>query len=254
MDSYCEYNNAFCNKDNDNLDRMAREINNKRKTLQKQVEHNFDDQYKEINKGLNYLMKQENSRYAPSNFNYISANNNNDYESGLPSIMDNNDFKSGLPSIMDNQKNSDNNTIDSTFTSKSKYTFNSLPISSFPTISESPVEMINMDSDMSSTYSILPANTKKHLRLNTSHLKKYGENDDDKILSHMKKCNQCRLQLLHLLSENNICNNKNKINKNINTMNTTTGILNISVAEVKDILILILIGIFIIILLDFFLR
>jgi hypothetical protein len=253
MNSYCDYKNAFSNKDNDSLEQEARRINNKHSKLQKQVEHEYTRQNDEICKGMDCLMDPANARFAPpnmtSNFSFFSTQG---------------DFASGLPSAISNDNSSNDSTFSNDIKSNSTYSFNSLPMSmssTFP-ISESPLSE-NMESDMSSNYSSLSPKLKKHLRLNTSHLKNYTEKDDKIILAHMKKCEQCKSQLLDLLHINHniplIENKSIKSSENIKILENDhilkqNGILNISTSELKDMLILILIGTFVIILLDMFIR
>ncbi len=243
MNSYCQYNDAFSSKENDDLDKMARQINNDRKKLRTQVQNNIINKEKELCVGVDCLLDPSNARFAPSsmlpNFSFFSTQG---------------DFSSDLPTPM-NKKKPRSPVLSDLASDKSRST------STFSDVSSN----FSFDS-VSSNYSSLNPKIKKHLRLSSAHLKNYEEKDDGAILKHIKKCDQCRLQLINLLqNENHIFDIVKKENNKNDQPNQSdqlvpqnrehfTSILNLSNTELKDVLILILIGIFIIILLDFFFR
>jgi hypothetical protein len=179
-------------------------------------------------------MDPAHSKFAPpglaENFGFFSTQG--DFSSNLPTPLQPKKYDySSVSSLGDNDSKN-------TFSTNSRLEEFSSP--------RDLSNMINMESDISSNYSSLPQKIKKHLRLNTNHLKQYSENDDKNIDDHVKTCPQCRSQLLNLLQEDK---------QNVNFVPTQqNGILNLSAPELKDILILIFAGIFIIILLDVFIR
>lgn len=195
------------NDDNDKLDKMAREINDKNK-LYRQEQNEYINQSKETLQGINRLF---NSKYTPSEFGFFSAQG--DFSSRLPErndgLLERNDGlperSSGLPT----------------------------PLSDSPQSDFGDVTFSDMES-LSSSYSSLPPKIKKHLKEN-KHLERYSD-DNDNIIKHMEQCEECKKQLQKLMMQQN------------------ENILNISGQELKHMLILILIGIFIIIFIDVFFR
>jgi ABC-type transporter lipoprotein component MlaA len=67
MDSYCQYNDAFYNSDNENLDRLARQVNNDKKKLHKKIKENINRQEQNACIGIDCLLDPANARYGPSN-------------------------------------------------------------------------------------------------------------------------------------------------------------------------------------------
>ena len=234
--SYCHYNNAFSNKESDDLDKMARKLNNDRKKNKKYKEHMLNVVQKGIQQdenntydGMEMLMDPAYIRYAPLN---------NMSEFGFFSTQG--DFSSKLPTPL-----TQNKTISEQSDSDQSITFSDIESNqSFSSLS---------NIDLSSNYSSMSPKKKKHLRSSSKHLKQYSDNDDAEIIHHLKKCEQCKTQLFQILQKDS-----HPINYQIQSTNNQQQtehfgkILNISASELKDVMILLLIGIFIIIVLDFF--
>ena len=140
-------------------------------------------------------------------------------------------------------------------------------------------------SDLSSNYTSLSPKQKKQFKRNSSHIKKY-KNDDKRIMDHTSNCAQCQDLLSKMVNSmvdnkiknqynqtthdnynahNNAHNNSNNDSHNnddshdIHIANSSTsiskpGLFNINTPELKDLLILILIGIFIIVFVDMFMK
>jgi len=271
MTTYQQYNNAFANDDNDGLDQMARQVNNNKKKLNKRAQSGFNKQQKENCVGINCLMDQSNARFAPpnlgDNFGFFSAQG--DFSSKLPTpLLTNNKYDDSASSKFND--NSSMNTFNTNNTNNTFSTSNVNINSSDDQINSFSSKMINIESDISSSYSSLPQKIKSHLRSTTKHLKKYDETDEKNTVNHLKTCSQCRSEFFNLLQEeHHIFKNSANTNANTNANNNvstnvnnndqlqkpqTGGILNLSTPELKDILILILIGVVIIILLDIFIR
>lgn len=263
MTTYQQYNNAFTNNDNDSLDQMARQVNNNKKKLNKNAQSGFNNQQKENYDGINYLMDQSNARFAPpnliDNFGFFSAQG--DFSSKLPTPLltnkkqplINNKYDSDSSKFNDN---SSTNTFNTNNTNNTNNTFSTSNINTNTFDDQYNFfgsKIINVESDISSSYSSLPQNIKSHLRSTTKHLKKYDETDEKNTVNHLKTCSQCRSELFNLLQEEHhiIKNNANNIQSQKPPVG---GILNLSTPELKDILILILIGVVVIILLDVFIR
>lgn len=95
------------------------------------------------------------------------------------------------------------------------------------------------------------------MRLNTEHLQRYTENDEHHILEHIKKCDECKQHLLKLLRSDNhfIQNEKEKEKeKPREEIQESTIFGKINYKELKEVIILIIIGIIIIFVLDIILR
>jgi hypothetical protein len=192
--AYCKYDNAFINKDSDNLDKMARKVNK----LQNQVNNDFDSEYSRSTDTIMKLANSENAKYAPHSIQKYKNNN-------LPTPI----------ADSENDSFNINNNYDS---------------------------MEDIFSDITSEYSLLPQKSKRKLRNNTNHLSSYTDNDDDKVINHVTKCKECKSHLMKLLRKNTdnkiIEINDDKVLKKTNV-------------NIRDIVLLIFIGIFVIILLDF---
>jgi hypothetical protein len=250
--NYNQYNDAFSNGDYAELDKIARDINNKKK-LYKDAKNNNKTFEKDTVKGIS-------AYYGDPNFSFLPMDNHYHKNKG--------DFVSGLPTPLEDQSCSD---------TMSKSSISSDNLSSMYNLKNNGYSSDNLSSDdyslmftpsetdLSSGYSSLPRKTKKHLKLSTEHLKKYKDNDD-KAFNHMMSCLECKQQLLNLLKENNHVfshdtqnntqRNTNNINTDINdkTNKDDTTLFGLNYKELRDIIILIMIGVIIIVFIDVFLR
>jgi hypothetical protein len=254
MTTYRQYNDAYSNNENESLDQMARQMNNERKKLHKHVQAGFNKQNKETCIGINCLMDSSNGKFAPpnlvDNFGFFSAQG--DFSSNLPTPLQKKYSDSNSSKFSDNSSVNTFNTknTDNTFIINDKYSDSDTNDQYNSTNNQYKFSDSNLiESDISSNYSSLPQKIKKHLRSTTNHLKKYDEKDDKNTINHLKSCSQCRTELLNLLQEEQYIFDNDKQH-----VKQTNGILNLSTPELKDILILILIGVFIIILFDVFIR
>lgn len=235
MTSYCQYNNAFSNVENDNLDYLARQINDKHKKINKNTQNSFKNKMKENCIGIECLLDSSNERFAPQNLendiSYFSAQG--DFSSGLPTP-----FEKQINKKKNKDKYKDKDYDSSEYTNKSNKSFTS---------EKNGSSIIKLDTDISSNYSSLPPKIKKQVRLNTTHLKKYTDDDDKIVINHMKDCKQCKKQIM------NIINSTNHSLQNIN-QDQNTDVINFNTSELKGVLILVLVGVFIIIIFDIFIR
>lgn len=248
MTSYCQYNDAFSNTENDNLDNLARQLNNKHKKLNKITNDGFKNQFDTNYSGVKCLADPSNSRFAPPNlendFSFFSAQG--DFSSGLPTPFEKqfNKKKKKYYKDSDSSNYTDNNSIES---------FGSVSSPKKNLSEEFGSSIAKIESDISSNYSSLPPKIKKQLRLNTPHLKKYDDNDDKTVIKHMKECKQCQAQINEQIN-NQLMNIINPMMHNNSIVTQNPGIMNFNSPELKDTLILVLIGIFIIIIFDVFFR
>jgi hypothetical protein len=226
--NFSEYDNAFSNNEYIELDKKARDINNnKKKNMYKSVDKNNKKFEKEMVRGIEAC-------YSDKSFTFLPINNNYKRQG---------DFVSGLPTPFD-EKSYDTK---SNFSSDDKTTL-FLP---------------NSESDLSSEYSSLPKKIKKRLRLKTEHLKKYSEDDESSSLDHIKKCDECKQQIINFLKTEGYIFPNNKTDNTIIPAATTTTVpisniekeesfLGLSYREIRDIVILIMVGIIIIVLIDLY--
>jgi hypothetical protein len=286
-----QYNNAFKNN-NENLEQMAHNLNEKRRKITNNVMLDYGNEEQEICQGLECLSDEQNGKFLPqslnSNFNFFSTQGN--FDSRLPNIITQNQFSDTKSSV----EGEIYNDIKSEFSDILSKDIISKDVLSKDVISKDVISKDVLSKDVISKYMLSETNSnlsdilslsesssitfspkiKKQLRLNTKHLS--HQNDDELIMEHLKKCDQCRNQLLILLKHDlpNIQQSKQQLKQqnsqeqqtqeqqnlqyqsNIQHQNyqqfDTNGIF--SSPETKDIIILIMIGVFIIILLDIFMR
>ena len=309
----------YNNQDNADLDKMAREVNNRNKKLSKQIYEDIGTQALNACVGMDCLMDPSNARFAPSNlgadFSFFSSQG--DFSSGLPTPLQQNrqnqhnqqnqqkkkpkkskKSKDSFHYYNEDSSNESNNSSnsDSVFTDTNSRSDKSTISNNFVDSRESIMDLsyakkypkfkpkFNYDSehsseypsdfasDISSNYSSLPQKLKKQIRMGSNHLKKYKENDEQDILGHITKCDQCKVQLADLLktvvndnslknnntvgnnTNNSVITNSNPVH-NINASNQQNNqIMGLNMPELKDMLILLVIGIFIIIFVDIFIR
>jgi hypothetical protein len=237
-----QFNEAFGDI-NHELDKKAREINKKKKNLYNTVQQTNNSQDKETVKGIDAFANEPGFQFSPqSNFYDNHGNLKSDFTSGIPTPLDINYYDSDI----------DNNSSGDKFSLGGQNSEHFLSLSNYS------------DSDIISAYSESPKKKKKHIRFNTNHLKNYNDNEEEKILEHIKNCTECKNHLINLLrNDNHFIQTNNPIQKHtsnddqyiIQKENTDNSIFEkINYKELKEIIILIIIGIIIIFVLDIFLR
>jgi len=216
--NFNQYNNAYSNNDMEKLDEIARKMNNK-KAHNAAINNKKTFEIDTI-QGLNAM--SENHGYG-----YLSELSKGDFSSSLPSGSQNS-------SQNDSQNNSQNNSCEN--------------------ISSIYSDNISMDSDISSNYSLLPQQSKSEFKLKSNHLKKYKNTstNDDEILKHISTCDECKKQLLESLRNNNHLFPQQS--QQSQQSNDQKNILGLTYDEIKNVIILLIIGIIIIITLDILLR
>jgi hypothetical protein len=218
----------------------------------------------ELCTGIDCLQNSNDNKYLPqtlnnnfSNYEYENSNNNNNNNMSAIPMMQKSNLSNPQTKRIHSEKYSNQNHIDTfNFNDKvsdfSNFDLNSYNYSNDSSFSEDNLNSFEESLSGNSLISFSPK-IKKQLKNKTKHLEHV--NDDKSILTHIKNCEQCKKELLLLLkNENtNFFNNEHFTSNNLNNQmnlqnNTTSSIFNFS--EVKDIIILILIGIFIIIFID----
>jgi hypothetical protein len=244
------FNDAFGNTDNE-LDKMARDLNNKKNGFYNNVKKNNKSFEVDTIRGIEAFANEPGFQFAPQTGNYKG-----DFISGLPTPLEDNNSINDNDNFSYNTKNSNDsfslgNKKESIYSDNSEHFLSSIN-------SNNSNNSSYLDNDIISEYSFLPKKKKKHLRLNTKHLQEYTENDDRLILEHIKNCNECKTHLVNLLkNENHFISQKNTQNiQNTQNLNKEENSLfgKINYKELKEVIILIIIGIIIIFILDIFLR
>lgn len=209
--------NNMYNNTNSDLDKMAKTLNDTRKMAKQNAISHKEKYEKDIYEGYNYM---ENNGYLLPNFSTFLS----EEEHNIP--------HKNKKHVTFSETVSDN---DSTFSPSE-----SIVSSQFP------------ESELSSTYSTLPHHKKK-IMLSNKHLKSFenSSTSEDNILSHIKSCTQCKSELLNILK----VDEQNKQNElGIEKFNENKNKLSYNIPEIKNILLVVLLGILIIIILDTFFR
>ena len=218
-------NNNYNNNDTDKLDRMAREINKKKTSLCKKVVNEFNDDQEDLKNGICSVVNSKKFSYLPINKNY----NNGLYNDGLynDGLNDATDYSisdsSDISYAKDNKYFPDTKSVDSFFDNKS------LDMYLESNKNKTQVEKI---ADKK--------NVKFHKLVESIDYDDCSKDDDD-IFKHIKRCNNCRDKLLKFL--NNSVNSKK--NNYINSRRDY---------NIKEIVIFLMVGIFIIIMFDILLK
>jgi hypothetical protein len=264
------FNEAFENTDND-LDKMARDLNNKKNGFYNNVKKANKSFEMDTIRGIEAFANEPGFQFSPQAqfYDEKSRKYKGDFSSGLPTPLEKNGMSED--EFSENSRNSKNSGYSSYNSGNndsfslgkkrgSSYSDNSNNSEHFISSFDNIDNIDNIDSnDMMSEYSFLPKKKKKHLRLNTKHLQEYSENDDQLILEHIKNCNECKKHLLNLLkNENHFISQKNIQNipniPNVIDKDENSLFGKINYKEMKEVIILIIIGIIIIFILDIFLR
>jgi hypothetical protein len=238
MLSYNAFNEAF-GSNNDQIDNLARDLNNKKKSMYNNVLAGHKTFEQDTIRGIEAFSNEPGFQFAPQSqfYNGKTGEFKGDFKSGNPTPLEYSD------------DNSDNNSLSFSLNSGKSFGNN---MQNSANSSSQQYEHFN---DISSEYSYLPKKKKKHLRLNTTHLQEYTENDDHLILEHIKKCNECKQHLLKLVKNDTHFTQKNEIIKEeIKEDNSNSLLGKINYKEMKEVIILIIIGIIVIFVLDIFLR
>lgn len=236
------------------LDKLARKVNENRKKMAKNVALDFNNDMNEINNGISRLENSPNKIYLPTSMTnnlpptYGEFTNRN---LSIPTFSDNSSKNtvfsesisygsfSSLPESIVNSENSVNSSFNSSFNSDSNRDRESIFTDGISEMS------LSVDSK-------LPLKVKSKLKQN-KHL--HNKDSDHDMISHINNCSTCRKELMSLLTNNE---NQNDKNINIENKNQTTKNINklkqFNTSDIKDIIIILMIGIFIIILLDIFLK
>jgi len=231
MSEYYNFNNFdnfdnFSNNESEDLDKLARQINNKKTSLVKKVTDDYNIQQNKWKNGIDNLTNNNKYSFLPMNKNNVT-NYDNKYQTNNKLIY------------QDFEDSSDNFSVD-----------NSLFSSDL------------IDSESIDLYLNKAKDCKKNNLTNFKNIVNsisYDEcsKDDNNIFDHIKKCQNCKNKLIKYLNItiNNETHNKINNDTNNDTNNNEKKLFNFKLNKleqlsIKEIIVIIMIGIFIIIVLD----
>jgi hypothetical protein len=177
--NYSYFDNNDEDYDMENLDRMAREINEKKKKhdLVKAVHNDFLQEEKRNKKQLEEMLNNENFKYfsAQGNIN----NNSDDNNSTLIINNDNNTFNDSFLKSLDNYQT---NIADIKNKSKTKYK-----------------NKKEQDDNLSLLIEHLKKEHNSHI---FSESESISSNSDESIIKHLKKCKKCKSKIQLVFDDN----------------------------------------------------
>ena len=217
-------NNVEEDYDMDNLDKMAREINDKKKkhSLVKAVHNDFYEEEKRNKKQLEEILKNENFKYfsAQGNIN----NNSDDNNSTLIVSDDKNTFNDSFLKSLDNyQKNI------AKYKNKNKY-------------KKTP------DDNLSLLINHLKKEHNSHI---FSESESISSNSEESIIKHLKKCKKCKSKIQLDFEDNHKL--KHVDDKFVNNQNLTNSIV-IKLSDLKEYMMVFLLVILILLVIYIFFK
>lgn len=258
LETKCQFNHAFDNSESNELDKLARKVNNKNARSHKNI---FSDKFSGI--VCDQLdCTPHASQIIPNNLqSFFSAQG--DYSPmyapvNAPILSQNESLKKNISSNSSFMKELDSSFNDSTENMSYKTHHNKKVFSesdSFQSLSSDQFD----ETSLSSAYSSLPLKIKKKLKMTTTHFKnrEKKEDSDTEDIKHIKSCNDCRTKLISLLSQANLFQQnveQHNNSKQIQIQKSSNTFLNLTNPSLNDILVLIVIGIIIIMIIDIFIK
>lgn len=224
LNNFNNFNNYSNNTNNesDDLDKLAKQINNKKTSLVKKVTDEYNIQQNKWKNGIDNLINNNKYSFLPMNKNNVT-NYDNKYQTNNYNLYDDNE-------------------------NENEYEFDDF------SVNNSLFSSDLIDSESIDLYLDKAKDCKKENLTNFKNIVNsisYDEcsKDDNNIFDHIKKCDSCKNKLIKYLNltinketHNDNDNNKKKIfNFKLNKLEQLS---------IKEIIVIIMIGIFIIIVLD----
>jgi hypothetical protein len=228
----------FNNNDNDemeNLDRMARELNEKKKKFDmiKEVHNDFHQENLRNKKQLEDALKDDNMKY----FSINNIDNKKDNMDNMGSNINDLIHSTTVESCISDNKNSYN---DSFIKSLNKYDKQNKKTNKTSKIS------YDSRSNNEENLSILLDELKKE---HNSHIFSEGDSivskNEDSIIRHLKKCSKCKSKIKLVFDNNHKIKNDEDVNKNS---------LVIKFSDLKEYMIIILLGFLILMIIYIFFK
>lgn len=234
------YNINYENDEIDKLDKLARELNNKKTSLCRKVINDYNNKEKNWKSGIDNVINSEKFSYLPMNKNF-----NKGLYNDTTTVETYDTYKTDITNKT-NKTNTDYSMSDISYTSSTNFSEEDNKYFSDNYSVDSFFDNKSIDSYLNNK------KNKKNVRFNkiieSINYDECSKNDKN-IFEHIKKCYNCKNKLINFLNNNDNNKNKCKYSKNKNTYNNLYKKYNI-----KEIIIFIMIGIFIIIMLDILLR
>ena len=240
MTSYCDIKDAYSN--NDELDKLARDFNNNKKQMVKQVRQDNKKDKQILKRDMEHLRKlpgydfcQQDEKYSQYNEQSIDNSAKSDsimeHSSTRDSDLSLDSFNSSNSSNSSNSFNSFNS-IDSNYASQSTGNDYSIDIDQIGKVLKNKIKK------------------KKYIFdecMSCESISQASVTSDDDIINHASKCAKCKHKIIKIL------HNK-KTDKPHISQKPTEIITKSSVSSIKEFIIICVIGLLIIFLLDFVLR
>ena len=243
MTSYCDIKDAYSN--NDELDKLARNFNDNKKQMIKQVHKDSKEDARILKKNAEQLKKLPGYDFCQHNEKYSQ------YREDSVNDSDNSGNSVSLDSPSENtivMKNYDNdNDSDSDFSSYS---------SSIDSASKSTGNDYSIDVNTNKIGKMLKNKIKKKKYLfdecmSCDSISQESVTSDEDIINHASKCSKCKRKIMKILSDK-------KKTKHISDNNyfekTAEIITKSSISNIKEFIIICVIGLLIIFLLDFVMK
>ena len=204
MSAFCNIKAAYSGNDMDELDKMARNINNKRKEQAKKISGEFNDYQNKLKKtvenikhnhGFNFFKEQESVNGNGLIKSYESDSNDSNDSNNLSNISG----ISGISGISNKSVSNLSNKSDSCdlneLSNDSEYSSISSSISDVSDISD-----ISDMSDMSKTSKNDSINNNEDC-ISTDNISLDSLSNDGKIITHVSKCKKCKKKILKLIKK-----------------------------------------------------
>lgn len=224
MSEYYNLNNFnnYNNNESDDLDKLARQINNKKTSLVKKVTDDYNIQQNKWKNGIDNLINNNQYSFLPMNKNNVT-NYDNKY-----------------------QTNNYDNLYDNHIDNENEYEFDDF------SVNNSLFSSDLIDSESIDLYLDKAKDCKKNNLTNFKNIVNsitYDEcsKDDNNIFDHIKKCTLCKNKLIKYL---NLSINNETHNDDNNKKIFDFKLNKLEQLSIKEIIVIIMIGIFIIIVLD----
>lgn len=253
MTSYCDIKDAYSN--NDELDKLARDFNNNKKQMIKQVRQDYKKDKQILKRDMEHMRKlpgydfcQQGEKYSQYKEQSIDKS-----DSANESIIENSDVGDSDISLSSfNSFNSSN----SANSSNSFDSFNSFNSDNSSDLLDSNYTSQSTEKDYSINIDRLGKVLKNKIKKNKymfdecmscESISHDSVASDEDIINHASKCAKCKHKIIKIL------NNK-KTHKTPIPQKSTEVIAKSSVSSIKEFIIICVIGLLIIFLLDFVLR
>ena len=228
------------NDNSEDLDKMARELNNKKNNLFKSVHDDFE---KKQSKWENDIIEYNNSYKNP--YGYFNSHPKSDSSKSISIDSNSIDNNYNNNHENNNENNYDENNNDENDDYDYDYDYDSISIDS-PSLDSYIDTIKEKEKEKGGKYKKKPIH---NFIKSLSHNKKKSNEED--IFSHIKYCFECREQLLRYMKNHEKIDSKSNI---ISDKNNESLFSYFGTIQIKEIFLIIILGIILIIFLDFLMK